>query len=141
MVDAHGHLRITDFGLAQFQSNVGLTQTGNLLGTLRYMSPEQAGGQSTPLDHRTDICSLGATLYELLTQHPPFEGGDRQTLLHQILNDEPRPLRVHRKAIPVESARSKCRHFKLHSIVVPAIPTNRLGRVGLRRMGRSVILA
>ena len=53
MVDAHGHLWITDFGLAQFQTDAGLTQTGDLLGTLRYMSPEQAGGQRVALDHRT----------------------------------------------------------------------------------------
>jgi serine/threonine protein kinase len=102
MVDAHGHLWITDFGLAQFQADAGLTQTGDLLGTLRYMSPEQAGGQRFALDHRTDIYSLGATLYELLTLHPPFEAGDRQTLLHQILNDEPYLPRTHRKSIPIE---------------------------------------
>jgi serine/threonine protein kinase len=102
LVDAHGHLWITDFGLAQFQNDAGLTQSGDLLGTLRYMSPEQAGGQRTILDHRTDIYSLGATLYELLTLHPPFEGNDRHTLLHQILNDEPRSLRGIQKSIPVE---------------------------------------
>jgi serine/threonine protein kinase/heme exporter protein D len=102
MVDAHGHLWITDFGLAQFQTEASLTQSGDLLGTLRYMSPEQAGGQRLTIDHRTDIYSLGATLYELLTLHPPFEGNNRQTLLHQILNDEPQPLRSHQKSIPVE---------------------------------------
>jgi serine/threonine protein kinase len=102
LLDAHGNAWITDFGLAQFQTDVGLTQTGDLLGTLRYMSPEQAGGPRLALDHRTDIYSLGATLYELLTLHPPFDGGDRQTLLHQILNDEPRPPRSIQKSIPVE---------------------------------------
>jgi serine/threonine protein kinase len=102
MVDGHGHLWITDFGLAQFQSDAGLTQTGDLLGTLRYMSPEQAGGQRCAVDHRTDIYSLGVTLYELLTLHPPFEGGDRHTLLHQILNEEPYPPRAFHKTIPVE---------------------------------------
>ncbi len=102
MVDGHGHLWVTDFGLAQFQSDPGLTQSGDLLGTLRYMSPEQANGQRVALDHRTDIYSLGATLYELLTQHPPFEGNDRQTMLHQILYDEPRPPRALQKSIPVE---------------------------------------
>ncbi|HZV07038.1 MAG TPA: serine/threonine-protein kinase [Gemmataceae bacterium] len=102
MVDGHGHLWITDFGLAQFQSDPGLTRSGDLLGTLRYMSPEQANGQRVAIDHRTDLYSLGATLYELLTQQPPFEGNDRQTLLHQILNDEPRPPRAIQKSIPVE---------------------------------------
>jgi serine/threonine protein kinase len=102
MVDAHGHLWITDFGLAQFQTDVSLTQSGDLLGTLRYMSPEQAGGSRLTIDHRTDIYSLGATLYEMLTLHPPFEGGNRHTLLHQILNEEPRQPRAYRKSIPAE---------------------------------------
>ncbi|HEY7312770.1 MAG TPA: serine/threonine-protein kinase [Gemmataceae bacterium] len=102
LVDGHGHTWITDFGLAQFQADAGLTQTGDLLGTLRYMSPEQAGGQRVLLDHRTDIYSLGATLYELLTLQPPFDGADRQTLLRQILNDDPRPPRTIEKSIPIE---------------------------------------
>lgn len=100
MMDGEGKVWITDFGLAQCQSEIGLTQSGDLLGTLRYMSPEQAGGQRVLLDHRTDIYSLGATLYELLTLRPPFDGPDRQTLLQQILNEEPRPLRTLNKAIP-----------------------------------------
>src|SRR5581483_10688240 len=90
------------FGLALFQTDANLTQSGDLLGTLRYMSPEQASGQRITIDHRTDIYSLGATLYELLTRRPPFEGNNRQTLLHQILNDEPQPLRTFQKSIPVE---------------------------------------
>jgi hypothetical protein len=102
LVDAHGHVWITDFGLAQFQADAGLTQTGDLLGTLRYMSPEQAGGQRVLLDHRTDLYSLGATLYELLALRPSFDGADRQTLLRQILNDEPKPPRAFDKSIPVE---------------------------------------
>lgn len=102
LVDAHGHAWVTDFGLAQFQADAGLTQTGDLLGTLRYMSPEQAGGSRVLLDHRTDLYSLGATLYELLTLQPPFDGADRQTLLHQILNDDPRSPRAVEKSIPVE---------------------------------------
>lgn len=102
MVDAHGHLWVTDFGLAQFQTDANLTQSGDLLGTLRYMSPEQASGQRVAIDHRTDIYSLGATLYELLMLRPPFESNNRQTLLQQILNDEPQPPRTHQKSIPVE---------------------------------------
>jgi serine/threonine protein kinase len=77
MLDAHGHLWITDFGLAQFQTDASLTQSGDLLGTLRYMSPEQASGQRVAIDPRTDIYSLGATLYELLTLRPPFEGSNQ----------------------------------------------------------------
>jgi serine/threonine protein kinase len=102
LVDARGKLWVTDFGLAQFHTDAGLTQSGDLLGTLRYMSPEQAGGQRVLLDHRTDIYSLGATLYELLTRQPLFSGTDRQTLLQQILHDEPRPPRAIDKSVPVD---------------------------------------
>jgi serine/threonine protein kinase len=102
LVDVQGNLWVTDFGLAQFHTDAGLTQTGDLLGTLRYMSPEQAAGKHVLLDHRTDIYSLGATLYELMTLRPIFDGSYRQSLLHQILNDEPRPPRDFAKSIPQE---------------------------------------
>jgi serine/threonine protein kinase len=100
LVDAGGNLWVTDFGLAQVQADAGLTQTGDLLGTLRYMSPEQAGGPRGLIDHRTDVYSLGATLYEVLTLRPIFDGQDRRTLLHQIMHDEPRPPRAIDRAIP-----------------------------------------
>src|SRR5262249_51177904 len=67
-------LWVTDFGLAHCQSQAGLTMTGDLVGTLRYMSPEQALAQRVVVDHRTDIYSLGVTLYELLTLEPAFPG-------------------------------------------------------------------
>src|SRR6185295_7234104 len=60
LVDGRGNLWITDFGLAHCQSQAGLTMTGDLVGTLRYMSPEQALAQRVGIDHRTDIYSLGA---------------------------------------------------------------------------------
>jgi serine/threonine protein kinase len=75
---------ITDFGLAHCQSQVGPTMTGDLVGTLRYMSPEQAFAKRVIVDQRTDVYSLGATLYELLTLEPAFGGDDRQELLRQI---------------------------------------------------------
>ncbi len=102
LVDVRGNLWITDFGLALFHSDAGLTMTGELLGTLRYMSPEQAMGKRMLVDHRTDIYSLGVTLYELLTLTPVFDGHDRQELLNQIANEEPRPPRSLDKSIPVE---------------------------------------
>jgi serine/threonine protein kinase len=102
LADSRGHIWLTDFGLAQLHTDAGLTQTGDLLGTLRYMSPEQAAGQRLAIDHRTDIYSLGATLYELLTFRPIFDGTDRQTLLRQILHEEPRPPRSVDPAIPAE---------------------------------------
>jgi serine/threonine protein kinase len=77
LLDANAHLWVTDFGLAQVQGDHQLTMTGDLLGTLRYMSPEQAAGKKL-LDHRTDIYSLGITLYELLTLRPAFDASERQ---------------------------------------------------------------
>jgi hypothetical protein len=102
LVDDRGNLWITDFGLAQFHADAGLTGTGDLLGTLRYMSPEQAAGRRTVIDHRTDVYSLGATLYELLARRPLHDGSDRATLLHQILHEEPRPPRSVDRSIPAE---------------------------------------
>ena len=102
MVDAKGHLWVTDFGLARLQSESNLTVSGDLLGTLRYMSPEQAQGKRVLMDGRTDIYSLGVTLYELLTLQPAFEGGDRQQLLRRIADDEPTSPRRFNPAIPRE---------------------------------------
>jgi serine/threonine protein kinase len=92
LIDARGHLWVADFGLARFRDDPGLTATGDVLGTLRYMSPEQATGQRV-LDPRSDVYSLGATLYELLTLRPAFDGRDRQGLLRRITQEEPRPPR------------------------------------------------
>ena len=80
----------------------GLTQTGELLGTLRYASPEQALSRRGVVDHRTDVYSLGATLYELLTLRPIFEGRDRKELLRQIADDDPRPPRSFVPSVPAE---------------------------------------
>ncbi len=102
LVNTAGTLWVADFGLAQFQTDTGLTRTGDMLGTFRYMSPELASGQRTAVDHRTDIYSLGATFYELLTLEPVFAGETRQELLYQILNTEPRAPRAVNRAIPVE---------------------------------------
>ena len=102
LVDSGGQIHITDFGLAQIRSQVGLTRTGDTPGTLRYMSPEQAAGKQTIVDHRTDIYSLGATFYELLTLSPIFEGHDVQELLTQVFDSQPKPLRSLDKSIPVE---------------------------------------
>jgi hypothetical protein len=102
LLDAHGQLWVTDFGLAQCSSSTSLTLTGELVGTLRYASPEQALGKRGLVDHRTDIYSLGATLYELLTLRPILHGRDRHELLQQIADAEPRPPRALDKRIPEE---------------------------------------
>jgi tetratricopeptide (TPR) repeat protein len=93
---------VTDFGLARVQSEAGLTLTGDLVGTLRYMSPEQALAKRGEIDHRTDVYSLGATLYELLTLRPAFPGTDREELLRQIAFEEPVPLRRLNRAVSME---------------------------------------
>ncbi|MGQ0636286.1 MAG: serine/threonine-protein kinase [Planctomycetaceae bacterium] len=118
LMDAAGSLWVTDFGLAQFQADTGLTRPGDLLGTFRYMSPEQTMGQRTMLDHRTDVYSLGATFYELLTLEPVFEGETRQELLYQILHSEPRAPRQINRAIPVE----------METIVLKALSKNAADR-------------
>jgi WD40 repeat protein/serine/threonine protein kinase len=102
LLDARGTVWVTDFGLAQFHKDAGLTLTGDLLGTLRYMSPEQALGRRGLVDHRTDVYTLGVTLYELLTLRPAFAGDDRQELLRRIASEEPRSLRAHNPAVPAE---------------------------------------
>jgi tetratricopeptide (TPR) repeat protein len=114
LVDGSGRLWVTDFGLAQVQSDARLTMTGDLVGTLRYMSLEQALGKRVVIDHRTDIYSLGATLYELLTLQPAFDGADREELLRQIAFEEPRRPRRLNKAIPAE----------LETIVLKSLETN-----------------
>jgi serine/threonine protein kinase/Flp pilus assembly protein TadD len=102
LLDNTNRLWITDFGLARIEAEAGVTMSGDLLGTLRYMSPEQALAKRVVVDHRTDIYSLGATLYELLTLRPVFDGEDRQVLIRQISFDEPKPLRRIKPQIPVE---------------------------------------
>jgi serine/threonine protein kinase len=99
LVDDGGHLWITDFGLARFQGGSDLTLSGDLLGTVRYMSPEQAAGGRI-VDARTDIYSLGASLYELLTARPAFDGTLRQDLIRQIVSAEPAKPRLFNPAIP-----------------------------------------
>ncbi|MFV2067731.1 MAG: serine/threonine-protein kinase, partial [Pirellulales bacterium] len=93
MLDSTGDAWVTDFGLARLDSDAGMTMTGDVVGTLRYMSPEQALAKRTTVDHRTDVYSLGATLYELLTLKSLFDGEDRAALLHQIAVEEPKPPR------------------------------------------------
>ena len=102
MIDEKGHLWITDFGLARIRGGLDLTQTDEALGTPRYMSPEQASGRRTPIDGRTDVYSLGATLYELLTLTSPFPGDNRLELLRQITQDEPTPPRKIEPGIPAD---------------------------------------
>jgi hypothetical protein len=115
LIDRQGQLWVTDFGLARCQAGNNITVTGDLLGTVRYMSPEQAAGRGNLVDHRSDIYSLGVTLYELLTLQHPFRASDRQALLRQIEEDEALPPRRLNSAIAVD----------LETIVLKAISKSR----------------
>jgi WD40 repeat protein len=102
LLDEAGKVYIADFGLARVENETNLTRTGDLMGTLRYMSPEQVLGERGLVDQRTDVYSLGATLYEMLCLRPVFPDKDRAWLLHKIANENPLPLRRVNRAIPEE---------------------------------------
>jgi tetratricopeptide (TPR) repeat protein/tRNA A-37 threonylcarbamoyl transferase component Bud32 len=108
--DIEDRLRILDFGLARLEGQESLTLSGDLLGTVFYMSPEQATARRVPVDRRTDIYSLGATLYEMLTRKPPFQGQSREdTLSEIILREPPAPRRLNPRVPPdLDTIVQKC---------------------------------
>lgn len=99
LIDAQGTVWITDFGLAKASDSDDLTNTGDILGTLRYLAPERLRGE---IDLRGDLYSLGITLYELLALRPAFAEPDRHRLMSRILEQEPTPLRKIDSSIPVD---------------------------------------
>jgi WD40 repeat protein/serine/threonine protein kinase/tetratricopeptide (TPR) repeat protein len=104
LLDRRACLWVTDFGLARLPGDSGLTLTGELLGTPRYMSPEQAAGKRALVDRRTDIYSLGVTLYELLSLRPAFDGPDSPEILRRIAECEPTPVRALNPAVALDLA-------------------------------------
>jgi eukaryotic-like serine/threonine-protein kinase len=102
MLTPEGHLVLMDFGLARLLEEQRMTLTGAFMGTPHYMSPEQITGQHGETDHRIDVYSLGATLYELLTLEPPFSGKRYEQISHQILNRDPIKPRHLDEHIPVD---------------------------------------
>jgi serine/threonine protein kinase len=92
MLDGRGKVWVTDFGLARMDSAGSLTVTGDLVGTLRYMSPEQALAKRVIIDHRSDVYSLGVMLYEMLAGKRPFRGKSQVETMHAIINDPAPPL-------------------------------------------------
>jgi len=82
--------KILDFGLSKFKGQTKITRTGSTLGTVAYMSPEQARGEE--VDHRSDIWSLGVLFYEMISGQLPFKGEYEQTVIYSILNENPAPL-------------------------------------------------
>jgi len=98
MVGRDGHVKITDFGIARMASAGVRTQTGMVLGSPKYMSPEQVMGKLT--DQRSDIFSLGVMLYEMLTGQPPFMGENVNAIMYQTLNAIPQPPSALNAAVP-----------------------------------------
>ena len=110
LLDKEKRLWLTDFGLARRMDDVTLSLTGALLGTPRYMSPEQAIASKKRVDHRSDLFSLGATLYELVTGKPAFAGDTPHDVIQQILTGEPTPIRQLHRSVPqdLETIIMKC---------------------------------
>jgi TolB-like protein/predicted Ser/Thr protein kinase len=99
MVTEDNQAKIMDFGLARMTGGTLITQEGMTMGTVAYMSPEQARGEE--IDHRTDIWSLGVVLYEMFGGQLPFKGEHDQAVVYSILNHKPKPLSELRSEIPV----------------------------------------
>ncbi|MFC1529642.1 serine/threonine-protein kinase [Gemmatimonadota bacterium] len=97
MITDSGELKITDFGLARLETTTRLTAEGATLGTVNYMSPEQVVGKE--LDSRSDLFSLGATLYEMLSGQKPFDGPDAAAIYYSLLHDDPDPVVRYRKDV------------------------------------------
>jgi non-specific serine/threonine protein kinase len=100
MVTDENVVKILDFGLAKLRGVTKLTKEGTTLGTIAYMSPEQATGEK--VDHRSDIWSLGVLLYEMITGQLPFKGEYEQAIMYSIMNEQPTPVTSLRSGIPLE---------------------------------------
>ncbi len=98
LLDAHGNAYISDFGVARSLATSGLTQSGTVVGTPDYLSPEQARGE--PVDARSDLYALGLILYEMLAGKPPFGGGTMAEVLAQRMLSTPQPITRQRAEVP-----------------------------------------
>jgi len=103
LLDEYGEPRLTDFGLARLQeAESTVTHTLDVLGTPSYMAPEQAAGETAKINRTTDVYGLGAVLYQLLTNHPPFAGGTSFQTIRLLLDTEPRQPRLWNRKIDRE---------------------------------------
>src|SRR5262249_48675699 len=101
LLDVHGTVWVTDFGLAKADDEQDLTASGDVVGTLRFLAPERVRGQA---DARSDVYALGATLYELVALRPALEAIDRVQLVERATRGAVPPLRQHDPHVPLDLA-------------------------------------
>jgi len=135
LFDSDGIPKIADFGLAKkIDEDEGHTRTGTIMGSLAYMSPEQASGQTANINHSTDIYSMGAILYSMLAGHPPFQSSTAVETLNLVIDGDPVPIRRAKPECPrdLETICLKC----LHKLPADRYATSKDFSADLRRFLR-----